>query len=44
MFGFQKGKVGLSIDVLIFLSGWLQAHIKGVDKKYGPFFNEKGLR
>jgi hypothetical protein len=27
-----------------YLSEWLQNHIKIVDKKYGPFFNEKGLK
>jgi len=42
--GFEKGTLGLSIQVMGFLSDWLQNHIKGVDKKYGPFFNEKGLR
>ena len=42
--GFDKGKIGLSIEVMNFLSNWLQNHIKRVDKKYGPFFNEKGLK
>jgi hemerythrin len=42
--GFEKAKFGLSIEVMNFLSDWLQKHIKGVDKKYGPFFNEKGLK
>ncbi len=42
--GFEKGKLGLSIEVMDFLSDWLRTHIKGVDKKYGPFFNEKGLK
>lgn len=42
--GFDAGKLGLSIEVMDFLSNWLQDHIKGVDKKYGPFFNEKGLK
>ncbi|MBI5605035.1 MAG: hemerythrin family protein [Deltaproteobacteria bacterium] len=42
--GFGKGKIGLSITVMNFLSDWLQNHIKSVDKKYGPFFNEKGLK
>jgi len=42
--GFEKGKLGLSISVMDFLSDWLRNHIKGVDKKYGPFFNEKGLK
>jgi len=42
--GFDKGKIGLTIDVMNFLSNWLQGHIKGEDKKYGPFFNAKGLK
>jgi len=42
--GFDTGKIGLSIVVMDFLSNWLQDHIKGVDKKYGSFFNEKGLK
>jgi hemerythrin len=41
--GFDKGKIMLSIEVMDFLSTWLQKHIKGSDMKYGPFFNEKGL-
>jgi len=27
-----------------FLSDWLKTHIVGSDKKYGPFFNSKGLK
>jgi hemerythrin len=42
--GFEKGKRGLSIEIMVFLSDWLQTHIKGVDKKYAPFLNEKGLK
>lgn len=42
--GFIAGKFGLSVEVMKFLSDWLQNHIKGVDRKYGPFFNEKGLK
>ncbi len=42
--GFEKSSVGLSIQVMNFLSDWLQKHITGVDKKYGPFFNAKGLK
>jgi hemerythrin len=42
--GFDAGKFGLSMEVMNFLSNWLQNHIKGLDKKYGPFFNQKGLK
>jgi hemerythrin len=41
---FDSSKVGLSVDVMTFLSNWLQSHIKGEDKKYGPLFNAKGLK
>lgn len=41
---FEKDKLGLSIQVMNFLSDWLQNHIKGSDKKYGSFFDEKGLK
>jgi hemerythrin len=42
--GFDAGKLALSIEIMNFLSDWLQNHIKRVDKEYGPFFNEKGLK
>ncbi len=42
--GFEQGRTGLSIEIMNFLSDWLRQHIQGVDKKYGPFFNEHGLK
>jgi hemerythrin len=42
--GFDRGKMGLSIAIMNFLGDWLQKHIKGTDKKYSQFFNEKGLK
>jgi hemerythrin len=42
--GFEKGKLGLTIEIMNFLSDWLRNHINGIDKKYGPFFNAKGLK
>ncbi len=42
--GFSSGKLNISVEVMCFLSDWLQKHIKGVDKKYGPFFNANGLK
>jgi hemerythrin len=40
----DKDKFGLSIEIVEFLSDWLQNHIKTVDKKYETFFNENGLK
>lgn len=41
--GFESGKLGLSIDVMQFLSGWISNHIKGSDKKYTELFKANGL-
>ncbi len=41
---FDSGQLALTIQVMNFLQDWLKGHIKTVDKKYGPFFNEKGLK
>jgi hemerythrin len=41
---FDRGQLTLTIEVMNFLKDWLRSHIKGVDKKYVPFFNEKGLK
>ncbi len=32
------------IEVLVFLKKWLVDHILGVDKKYGAWFNERGIK
>ena len=40
---FKAGEATLSLDLLEFLKDWLIGHIKGVDRKYGPFFNGKGV-
>lgn len=41
---FAKGKLGLSVEIMSFLSNWLQNHIKHSDKKYSQIFNENGLK
>lgn len=33
----------LSQEVMTFLKGWLIGHIQGMDSKYGPYLNRKGL-
>jgi hemerythrin len=40
----EKGESGVATQLSIFLNDWLKSHIQGTDKKYGPFFNEKGLK
>jgi hemerythrin len=40
---YKAGEVGLSIDVLDFLSKWLSQHIGGMDKQYSAFMNTKGV-
>ena len=41
--GMESGKLGLSIEVMNFLSSWLTHHITVVDKQYTQFFNDHGL-
>lgn len=40
---FDAGKLGLSIEVMAFLSNWLQDHIKGSDRRYAPFLRAKAV-
>ncbi|MFZ5776337.1 MAG: bacteriohemerythrin [Thermodesulfobacteriota bacterium] len=39
----ESGKSTISIEVMNFLKNWLDQHIMGTDKKYGPFLNSKGV-
>ncbi len=41
---FEKGRLGVSIEVMNFLRDWLKHHIMETDKKYSAFFNERGLK
>jgi hemerythrin len=41
---FDSGNHKLSIDVMLFLSNWLNLHILEEDKKFGPYLNSKGVR
>ena len=40
---YKAGTIGLSVDVLDFLTKWLSQHIVAVDKQYGDFMNAKGV-
>ncbi|MCG6552711.1 MAG: bacteriohemerythrin [Candidatus Magnetominusculus sp. LBB02] len=41
---FSEGKMVVTIDVLNFLKGWLNDHIKDVDKKLAHFLISKGVK
>lgn len=40
---FKSGQPILTNTVMMFLKDWLVKHIQGDDKKYGNFFNSKGI-
>lgn len=40
---FEAGKAVLSQELLNFLRDWVASHIQSVDRKYGPYFNTKGI-
>ena len=39
-----SGKIGLTIQVMNFLSDWWKNHIKVTDMKYSGFFAERGVK
>jgi hemerythrin len=41
---FDGGQAILSSQIMEFLKKWLSDHILGMDKKYEPFFQMKGLK
>jgi hemerythrin len=41
---YKAGKAMLSLEMMSFLKDWLYNHIMGTDKKYGVFFNGKGIK
>jgi len=38
---FEAGSASLSADLFMFLRGWLNGHIRGSDRQYGPFLQDK---
>ncbi len=40
---YQDGKATITLEVMNFLESWLDKHIMGTDKQYGPFLNGKRI-
>ena len=40
---FQTQRIGMTLDLLMFLKNWLIQHIQGTDKQYSPFLKGKGV-
>ncbi len=40
----ERGTDLLTMDVMLFLSNWLNVHILEVDKKYSPYLHSKGIQ
>lgn len=40
---YDAGEAIIGIEILKLLKDWLIGHIVGVDKKYGPYLNERGI-
>lgn len=41
---FREQKITITFEVMDFLEKWLDKHILGTDKKYGPYLNSKGVK
>lgn len=41
---FDRGRLGLTVEVLNFLCDWVRNHIKQSDKKYAQYIDASGLR
>ena len=40
---FEAGRTTVSVDLINFMTAWLDHHIQQIDKAYAPFLNDKGI-
>jgi hemerythrin len=40
---YKAGSIGMTVEVLDFLTEWLKKHIVGMDKQYSHFLNSRGV-
>lgn len=40
---YQAGTIGMTVEVMDFLTDWLKKHIVGMDKQYSEFLNARGI-
>ena len=40
---YKAGGIGMTVEMLDFLTDWLKKHIVGMDKQYSDFLNAKGV-
>ena len=41
---YEKGEITLNLHLLNFLGDWLTNHIQKIDREYGPWLNEHGVK
>lgn len=41
---FSAGEQDITGDITAFVRDWLYQHIPNIDKQYGPYFNERGIK
>ena len=41
---YDKGEITLNLQLLNFLGDWLTNHIQKIDREYGPWLNEHGVK
>jgi hemerythrin-like metal-binding protein len=41
---YDRGEIGVNVELLMFLRNWLVNHIKKEDRDYGPWLNQHGIK